>query len=488
MTSQLETTLAESSLHKGYSFVILIASVAALAGILFGFDTGIISGAILYIKQEFVLTPLAEGFVVCAVLIGALLGCLVSGRLTDYFGRRRMLIITGLLFLAGTLISAFATFISLLTVGRIIVGIAIGAASFTAPMYISEIAPSEHRGMLVSLNQLAITVGIVLSYAVDAYFAKHGLDWRMMLGSGVIPAAGFLFGMLFLPRSPRWLVYKGHGEAAKTILRKIRGKQDIEHELLEIEKSIRMRSSWRLLTQKWARSALIIGLGLAFFQQCTGINTIIYYAPTIFEMAGNHSAVGAISTTLTVGFVNVGMTIVSLFLLDKWGRRPLLIIGLLGMALGLLGLSSAFYFGHTTGFTKALPLASMILYIACFAISLGPIMWLIISEIFPLEIRGLGSSIAVGASWGFNMIVTLTFLPLIHLLSASLTLFLYAIFCLLGLWFVQAIVPETKGIHLETIEANLRAGLKGRQLGKPLACSAESRLAAGDLENKVELP
>ena len=399
-------------------------------------------------------------------MFGALLGSAVGGRFADYFGRRKLLIVTALVFFVGTLETALAFSVPILIVGRIIVGIAIGVASFTTPLYISEIAPAEYRGALVSLNQLAITVGIVLSYAIDAYFAKHGGDWRLMLGSGMVPAVILLVGMIFLPKSPRWLVYKGKQEEALTILQQIRGYDDVHQELAEIEHSIQRRTNWRLLLQKWLRPALIIGLGLAIFQQCTGINTIIYYAPTVFQMAGFHNAVVAILATLGVGVANVLFTIVAIPLIDKWGRRPLLILGLIAMTLGLVGLSVAFYLGSQVEFLRWIALGSMVLYIAGFAIGLGPMMWLMLSEIYPLEIRGLGSSVAASMCWSFNMIVALTFLAFIKFLGPSGTFLLYTIMCIFGLIFVGICVPETKGVHLEQIEKNLRSGAKARNLGQ----------------------
>lgn len=446
--------------------VVIFSGIAAVAGILFGYDTGVISGAILYVRDYFALTPWLEGIVVGSILLGALIGSALSGRGADYLGRRTLLIITSLIFIVGTLGSAIAWSIPSLIISRFIVGIAIGVASYTAPLYISEVSPSNQRGALVSLNQLAITVGIVLSYISDIYFAKHGGQWRMMFGTGVIPAFILFVGMLFVPDSPRWLVYKARFSEARAVLQRIRGQQFVDDELDEIVKSIHSKSSWRLLFQDWLRPAVFISLGLAFFQQVTGVNTIIYYSSTIFEMAGFHDAVAAILATLGVGIVNVLATIVSLFLIDRWGRRPLLFLGLSGMTVGLIGVGVAFYSGIDVSWIKWIALFGMILYIACFAISLGPIVWLVIAEIYPLEVRGLGSSIAASANWGFNMIVAVTFLSLIQKFGPSNTFFLYAFLCVMGLWFTYRYVPETKGVHLEEIEANLKSGVKGRHLGR----------------------
>ncbi len=446
-------------------YVILVASIAAIAGILFGFDTGVISGAILFIRHDFTLSPAMNGLVVGSVLAGAVVGSAFSGRFADYFGRRNVLIITALVFVVGTLGSAMAHSIQFLIIGRVVVGVAIGIASFTAPLYISEVAPAAYRGALVSLNQLAITLGILLAYLVDTVYAAQEA-WRAMFAWGVLPAVILLFGMLFLPKSPRWLLLKGDELLSRRTLKKIRGHEDIDDEIEEIQNSIASKSSWRLLLRKWVWPAIGIGLGLGFFQQCTGINTIIYYAPTVFQLAGFSTASGAITVTSIVGVVNVMFTIFALPLIDRWGRRPLLVLGLSGMLLSLLMLSLAFHIGEGHALLKWMSLFSMVVYIACFAMSLGPIMWLIIAEVFPLEIRGLGTSLMVAASWLFNFLVAVTFLTLIKCFGETGTFLIYAAMSVFGLWFVIACVPETKGTTLEKIEVNLRAGVKSRYLGQ----------------------
>ncbi|OGT68964.1 MAG: MFS transporter [Gammaproteobacteria bacterium RIFCSPHIGHO2_12_FULL_45_9] len=457
-----------ASSAKMNAFVFLVASIAAIAGILFGFDTGVISGAVLFLKDEFGLNAWTEGILVGAVLLGALLGSGVSGRFADYSGRRNLLLWTALIFLVGTILSATALSLLTLTLSRLVVGFAIGVASFTAPLYISEVAPPKYRGALVSLNQLAITLGILGSYAVDTYFADTG-SWRWMLGMGIVPAIILFMGVLLLPESPRWEVLKGRIDKARHTLSRVRGGSDraeVEAELRDIQGSITERQDWHLLFQRWLRPALLIGLGLAFFQQCTGINTIIYYAPSIFQMAGFQSASVAILATAGIGVVNTLFTIVALPLIDVWGRRPLLLMGMGGMALSLLLLSVAFQLGSGIGVLKWIAFGSMILYIACFAMSLGPIMWLMIAETFPLEVRGVGSSVAVSACWGFNMIVALTFPRLVEVWGAAGAFLLYGVCAAGGLWFVFRCVPETKGMELEQIEANLRAGYRARDLGQ----------------------
>lgn len=446
-------------------YVIIVAAVAALAGILFGYDTGVISGAILYIKPELKLLPVATGFVVSSVLFGALLGSLLGGRLADTLGRRKLLIITALVFVFGTLGSALAAGYWTLVFCRMIVGVAIGVASFVAPLYISEIAPPRFRGMLVSLNQLAITVGIVLAYLIDAYYAD-AKAWRWMLGIGVVPAVILLLGMLVLPRSPRWMVLKGFNREAKHVLQRLREGRNVDKEMAAIENSIEnKKTDWRVLLAPWLLPAIVIAFGLAFFQQVTGINTIIYYSPKIFQYAGFHAASAAIKVSLIIGVVNVVFTIIALPIIDLWGRRPLLLCGLVGMGVSLCVLGYAFYIGDFGGMLKWMALGSMILFIASFAMSLGPIMWLVIAEIFPLEVRGLASSVAVAASWGFNMLVAQLFPSMLSGLGTSVTFYVFTAFCVVAWLFVFFVVPETKGVSLEEIEENLRAGKSSRRLG-----------------------
>lgn len=452
-------------------FTLTIASVAGLAGILFGFDTGVISGAILFIAQEFHLSPVMNGLVVGSVLLGALIGSGLSGRFSDTFGRRKLLIITAIIFFLSTLGSAAAPNLFFLIAARVVVGFAIGIASFVAPLYISEISPPKYRGALVSMNQLAITLGILVSYLTD-YALAEDERWRLMLGAGIIPALGLLVGMYFLPESPRWVLLKGNMEKARRILQYIRSETNVEIELNEIQQTVQKetlggKKHWATLLEKWVRPALIVGFGLAFFQQFTGINTIIYYAPTIFEMAGFRDAPAAILATMGVGVVNVIFTLIALPLIDRAGRRPLLLIGLTGMLLSLCILGFSFLHGtENLGVLRWFVLGSMIFYIACFAISLGPIMWLMFSEIFPLSIRGLGSSIASSFQWGLNMIVALTFLTLVQLLTPGGAFLLFAAISVAGIFFVYYKVPETKGVSLEEIEANLMAGKKSRDLGQ----------------------
>lgn len=443
-------------------FVELTAGIAALAGLLFGFDTGIISGAILFIKNEFHLAPLTEEFLVSAALIGAVCGCVLSGRVTDAIGRRSTILITAGVFSVGSIVSAIAPNVGLLIVGRLAVGLAIGVASYTAPLYIGEIAPPNLRGGLVTLNQLAITVGILLSYVVDAWFAPNQ-SWRWMLASGVLPAIALELGVVFLPESPRWLLLHGFRERATKTLARIRATEDNRAEIGEILEHTQTGSGKIAdLLRPMSMRVIFLGAGLAVIQQVTGINTVIYYAPTIFQAAGFQSAQASITATAGVGLVNVIMTIVAIPLVDRVGRRPLLLSSLTGMLLSLVLLAIGFALGGLA--LKWIGVLSLVVYIASFAIGLGPVFWLLISEIFPLNIRGQAASIATTANWLSNFFVSLTFLSLLTGLGNVWTFLLYAVLSAAGLWYCFALVPETKGVPLERIERNLRSGRKLREL------------------------
>jgi len=462
-SKKVKTETDESLLHYPINgFVIFVAAIAAIGGILFGFDTGVISGAILFIKHQFHLTALMNGVVVSASLVGAIFGAAVSGKFSDLIGRKRLLMIAAIIFIIGTLSSAYSTTVPTLVISRIVLGIAIGVSSFTAPLYISEISPTRLRGALVSLNQLAVTIGIFVSYFVDEYFSKTG-DWSSMFVVGVIPAAVLFLGLIYLPYSPRWLCLRGKFDEALKVLKRIRHSTHVEVEFKEIKDSVNQEGDWHGLLQKWLRPAIWIGIGLGFFQQFTGINTVIYYAPTIFKLSGFSSDSIAIMATMGIGAVNVLATIVAIPLIDRVGRKPLLYVGMTLMALCLFGLSLSYALDSSQ--LKWIAFASLIFYVIGFAISLGPIMWLMFAEIFPLKVRGVAISIMASMQWLFNFIVSLTFLSLIKYFHETGTFALYGVICVLGILFVYLKVPETKDTSLEKIEENLRNRVPSRDLG-----------------------
>jgi SP family galactose:H+ symporter-like MFS transporter len=447
--------------------IFVVALVAALAGLLFGYDTGVISGAILFIKDQFHLAAGAEERVVSSVLLGAVIGAALSGTVADYLGRRKSIIIASILFSLGAIGCALAPGIPILILYRLVIGLAIGVASYTAPLYISEISPPKLRGGLVSLNQLMITCGIVVSYIIDYLLSLGNNEWRWMFAVGAVPAAILFIGMLFLPETPRWLVSKGFVDKARDVLNRTQKGKDADKEIDEISKTLTQKKcTWSEIFQPLIRPAIIVGVGLAFFQQATGINTIIYYAPTIFEFAGFASHQVAILATIGVGIVNVLMTVVAIWLLDKLGRKPLLYAGLIGMALSLGILGMAFKLHGLTKVMQWVAVGSVLLYIASFAVSLGPIFWLIIAEIYPLRIRGRAMSLATVSNWGFNMVVAATFLTFIEKLGKTGVFWLYGFVAILGILFCYLFVPETKGLTLEKIEDHLYSGKSIRTMGK----------------------
>ena len=440
--------------------------VSGISGMLFGYDTGVISGAILFIKEEFSLLPFMQELVVSAVLIGAIIGALIGGSLADRYGRKNMIILAAIIFAGGAVGTSLTQDIIVLIVGRIIVGIAIGMASFIAPLYISEMSPPKIRGSLVSFNQLFITIGIVLSYLVDYAFTPIN-GWRYMLGLAAIPALILLIAMIFMPSSPRWLVNNGTMDKARSTLIEIRRTNNINDELNEISTSLEKQKGGRKeLFSPLIKPALIVGISLAIFQQVTGINTVIYYAPTIFEFAGFQSAAAAIFATLLVGIVNVVFTLIAIFLLDRVGRRKLLLLGLTGMSGMLIMLGIVFFLPNLLNQLGTLAAIGLIAYVAFFAIGLGPVFWLLISEIYPLKVRGLAMSVVTEANWGSNLIIALTFLTLIQFLGRSGTFWCYAIVGILALIFTYFYVPETKGRTLEQIEEHWRGGRHPRELGR----------------------
>jgi sugar porter (SP) family MFS transporter len=454
MTSSAAPNSTASVGTGSRAFVYLAASFAGLGGLLFGYDTGVISGAELFFKNDFTLSTFALEVIVSGVLAGAAVGALGGGRLADIFGRRLLLIVTAIIFAAGAVICAAATSPAMLIVGRIIVGLGIGLSSGTVPVYISEVSPADARGWTVSLFQLAITIGILLAYVVDYAFAKSEA-WRWMFGISLIPAAIFAIGMYFLPESPRWLVRHGDPARARAILARIRGTSNVDGELKEIEQSFAQsqhHGNWRDLLSPSLRPALTVGIGLAIFQQVTGINTVIYYAPLIIQSAGVSSASGAILATAGIGAVNVLMTIVSMWLIDRIGRRPLLLTGIAGMVVTLGVLGWAFHSNVRSEALSWLAVTSMMVYVASFAISLGPIFWLLIAEIYPLQVRSSSEGLAATFNWGSNLLVSLTFLTLLQGIGAPKTFWLYGL-CAIGAWiFSYSLVPETKGRTLEQIE------------------------------------
>ena len=448
----------------GTGFVYLAAAISALGGMLFGYDIGVISGAILFIKKDFALSSGMEEIVVSSVLLGSLAGAAAGGMLADRLGRRKLLIITAVVFGLGAAGAALAPETGWLVAARVVGGTAIGVASFVAPLYISEIAPVDIRGKLVSVNQVALTSGIVISYLNDYAFAGSEA-WRWMFAMAVIPAAAFGIGLMFIPDSPRWLASRGHLDQARAVLNRIRPPDKVDAEIEDIQQSVaQQKGNWSELLSPLLRSAMVVGVGLAIAQQVTGINTVIYYAPTIFKFAGFSSSSVAILASVGVGVVNVVFTVVAMQLIDRVGRRPLLLVSLSGMALSLIALGLAFSLPQLSGSRGWIAVVSLMAYVGSFAVGLGPVFWLVLSEIYPLRIRGRAMSVGTAANWSANLIVALSFLTLTQVLGKPTTFWLYGAVSIGAWFFAFFLVPETRGKNLEEIEAYMGSGKHPRAL------------------------
>ena len=452
------STSAFTSYKPRHLWLYVIAAVASLGGLLSGFDTGVISGALLFINDTWPLSSLEKGWVVSSALVGAVLGAAANGVLADVYGRKKVIIATAIIFAVGSILCGFATSVNWLIAGRMILGLAIGMVNFVVPLYLSEISPQKVRGMLVSLYQLAITAGILFSYLINRVFALSEYNWRWMLGSGLIPAIILLVGISFLGDTPRWLISKKREKEAKAIFQKIEPNGNADEHIAEIKSTIAKTESSKNHTatfQSWMLMPIIVGIGMMFMQICTGINTIIYYTATIFQAAGFTDTLGALYATIGVGVVNFAMTFVAIFFTDKLGRKPLLYAGLLGVTISLFILGGSFYLTDILGDKlKWVAVGSVVFYIACFAFSLGPIGWIIISEIMPLKIRGLAMSICTMANFGFNFLVALTFPVLLEHIGEAYTFWIFGFVGIFSLWFTFFYIPETKGRSLEQIEKN----------------------------------
>jgi sugar porter (SP) family MFS transporter len=452
----------ESSAHEQVvtetlnPFVVAAAAVAALGGFLFGFDTGIISGALLFIKQEFGLSAGLQQLVVGSLLLAAVVGALLGGPISDAWGRKRTLILAALVFGAGALVASYSPNLAVLVVARVLLGLAIGIASMIVPVYIAEIAPPRVRGALVSLQQFMITVGIMVSYLVSYAFSGSGA-WRWMLGVGMIPAAILLVGMLPLPESPRWLLAKDRRQDALGVLHRIRHEEhNPEAELAEIEAVHKMQAgvSYRDLFRPYVRPALIVGVGIAFINQMVGVNAVIYYAPTILKDAGFSSSAAILATT-GVGILNMLVTLCALLLIDRVGRRPLLLVGISGVLLALIVLGAAYLLPGGPSGAGVLLVAGLLVYIASFAASLGIAIWLLNSEVYPLEVRGKGAAAGAFTHWVLDFVIASTVLTLIATITPTGMFWFYGLFAILGIIFVLRRVPETKGKTLEEVSEEL---------------------------------
>jgi MFS transporter, SP family, arabinose:H+ symporter len=433
-------------------YVYLASIVAAISGLLFGFDIAVINGAIIYLRKQFMLSDVQTEFAATALLTGCVAGASVAGWLSDRYGRRRILIFCALLFAASAVGAALPQTLTEFAIARFLGGLAIGAASVIAPLYISEVAPPAIRGRLVSLNQMAIVTGVLLAYLTNWALSLAGPNgWRWMFASAAVPSLAFFIALFFVPESPRWLTKQGRYTEGLAILTRVNGDTQGEAEMRQIRSTIDEESgSLSQLLEPGLRRAMLIAVVLAILQQITGINTVIFYGSIIFkEQVGNHSESSAIAANVLVGVINFLFTIVALWIIDKVGRKPLLIISAGGMALAEIGMGIAFLYHPPSG---AVILSLMGVCAACFAVGLGPGVWVLIAELFPTRIRGRAMSIATIALWLACVALTFTFLSLVKAIGASGAFWLYASMCIVTVIFVWRVTPETKGRTLEEIE------------------------------------
>jgi len=441
-------------------YVLKIALVAALGGLLFGYDTAVISGVIGSLQKKFDLSPLMMGWAASSAIWGCIAGVLVAGIISDKIGRKKTLAITALLFLLSSIVAAVPQNLTGFIIGRFIGGLGIGAASIVSPLYISEIAPARNRGTLVTMYQLAIVIGINLIYFVNLKIAEIGGEqwnidtgWRYMIASGALPSVLFLVLLLVVPESPRWLVNKNKADEGFRILEKINGSNRARIILKEIEQTLsEEKGKFSELLQPGIRMAIIIGVMLALFSQITGINAIIYYAPEIFKIAG-FGTDSALLQTVLIGVVNTVFTFVAIGFIDKIGRKKLLLIGVAGMALCLSGIGICFHLNLMNG---PLLLVFILAYIASFASSLGPVSWVVISEIFPTKTRGVAMSAVTVVLWIGVLFITQLTPWLLKNLGGAYTFWLFMINSIILLIFVWVRIPETKQKTLEEIEQGWR--------------------------------
>ena len=436
---------------QSLSYVVLLAATTAISGFLFGFDTAVINGVLLLLRREFALSNLQTEIAASSLLLGCLLGAAAASMIGDRYGRRKSLVAAALLFAFSSIGAALASTVTIFAVARLIGGLAIGLASVLTPVYIAEISPSKNRGTLVSLNQLAIVIGILSAYLVNWRVARFGeSSWRWMLAVAALPSIAFLFGLLLIPESPRWLISIGDHNQGERVLARMFGEEMAKEQVEAVEQAVAgEEGSWREVLSPNMRKRLAIGMLLALFSQITGINTVLYYGSIIVsEHFPGQSTSMALIANVIIGTVNVLFTIVAMIFLDRWGRRAILMIASGGMAVAL----TLLVIGFSVGVSPLLMLASILLYVAFFALGMGPGPWLIISEIFPTKVRGRAASIATSTLWSGTLLVTFTFLTLVKILNLWGTFALFGALSAFCCIFVWKMVPETKGRTLEQIQ------------------------------------
>jgi SP family xylose:H+ symportor-like MFS transporter len=446
--------MSEKSITFNSRYIIGISFISALGGYLFGFDFAVISGALPFLRPQFMLDSLWEGFLTGSLALGCIVGCLIAGKLADKYGRRPGLMLAAVIFAVSSIGIALSFGLSFFIVMRFIAGIGVGMASMLCPMYIAEVSPAKVRGRNVAINQLTVVIGILVTNMANYFLADTGPDaWRWMFGLGAIPSTIFLIGVIWLPESPRWLLKDGQQEKAKQVLNKIGSASFVETTLTAIHKSLEgspKKQNYKDVFEKSVRPAVVVGVILAIFQQFCGINVVFNYTSTIFESVGADLN-RQLFETIAIGAVNLLFTLLAMWQVDKLGRRPLMLFGSLGLSLVYIILAFLLQNHYPAGMVSVF----VLLAISMYAISLAPVTWVLISEIFPNKIRGVASSVAIVSLWGAYFILVFTFPILAEKLGAYGPFYLYAVICFLGFLFIKKRVKETKGQTLEELEDNL---------------------------------
>ncbi|QQJ60155.1 sugar porter family MFS transporter [Staphylococcus pseudintermedius] len=433
----------------------MIFFIGALGGLLYGYDMGVISGALLYLKDDIPLNAYTEGLVVSSMLVGAIVGAGLSGPLSEKLGRRRLVFMISIVFIIGALILALAPTMEILVLGRVIIGLAVGGSTAIVPVYLSELAPTDARGSLSSLNQLMITIGILASYLVNYAFAPIE-GWRWMLGLAVVPSVILMIGVIFMPESPRWLLEKRGEKAARDVMKLTYPASEIDHEIENMKKINQIAdNTWTVLKSPWLLSTIIIGSVFALLQQLIGINAIIYYAPKIFATAGFGEST-AILSTVGIGVVNVLVTIFAISIIDKIDRKKLLVIGNIGMVASLLIMSALIWL---IGVNSAawIILLCLTTFIIFFGVSWGPVLWVMLPELFPMRARGAATGIAALVLSIGSLLVAQFFPVLTDVLQVQQVFLIFIVIGIIAMIFVIKFLPETRGRSLEQIEQDLRA-------------------------------
>ncbi|MBP2169989.1 SP family arabinose:H+ symporter-like MFS transporter [Erwinia toletana] len=449
---------------------LFVSVSAAVAGLLFGLDIGVISGALPFITEHFTLSSRQQEWVVSTMMLGAALGALLNGWLSSQLGRKYSLMAGAVLFIVGSLGSALAENVEILMAARVVLGVAVGIASYTAPLYLSEMATENVRGKMISMYQLMVTLGILMAFLSDTAFSYSG-NWRGMLGVLALPAVVLMILVFFLPNSPRWLAAKGRHIEAEEVLRMLRDTSEkARNELNEIRESLKVKQGgWGLFkVNRNVRRAVFLGMLLQAVQQFTGMNIIMYYAPQIFKMAGFTSTEQQMIATIVVGLTFMLATFIAVFTVDKVGRKPALKVGFSVMALGTLILGFCFMslsIGHASPGLSWLSVGMAMMCIAGYAMSAAPVVWILCSEIQPLKARDFGITCSTTTNWVSNMIIGATFLTLIDTFGAAATFWFYAALNISFVFITFALVPETKNVTLEQIEKKLMSGVKLRDIG-----------------------